>query len=53
MQDLIDWLKAETNKLEYGNVIINITIYQGDIVGIEKQVIDKKKYQPGEKLVDK
>jgi len=49
MQTILDWLKEESEKIKYGTISIIISKYQGDVVGIERQIIDKQKFDPGKK----
>ena len=53
MQDLTKWLEEESAKIEYGTIALTVTKYQGSIVGIDKEVIDKQKFNPGKKAIDK
>lgn len=53
MKELTKWLKEEADKIEYGTISLTVTKYQGSIVGIDKEVIDKQKFNPGKKVIDK
>ena len=53
MRDLINWLEKEADKIEYGTIKLTLTMYQGSLVGIDKEVVDKKKFNPGKKVLDK
>ena len=53
MQELLEWIQKNADRIQYGNITLDIKIYQGAVVAIEKTVIEKEKFDPGKKKLDK
>ena len=53
MQKLIDWIQANADRIQFGNITLDIKIYQGSVVAIEKNIKEVEKYEAGKKKLDK
>lgn len=43
MREIIEWFLAAVDSVEYGTVTVVVTKHQGEIVSIEKQIMEKEK----------
>ena len=41
---LTEWIKHKKQEINYGTITITTTVHQGQITGIDKQVLEKEKY---------
>ena len=54
MQKTLDWLRDAVNSLQYGTVVVTVTIHQGKVVSVEKQITETEKSNvPNHKVVVK
>ncbi|MCK5614046.1 hypothetical protein KAR91_69930 [Candidatus Pacearchaeota archaeon] len=53
MQNLLEWISENANRIKNGNITLDIKIYQGSVVAIEKTVKEKNNFEPGKKKIDK
>ena len=41
---IAEWLRHKTQEIHYGTITVTITVHQGKISAVEKEVKEKEKY---------
>ena len=44
IERLLEWITHKKREINYGTITVTITVHQGQITSIDKQVTEKEKY---------